>query len=147
MSEGSVTTATIISFCEALEDRSAAFYEALAERWPGERELFLEFAQDSRKNRTQVVRTYQETISDALEASYSFEGMNLDHFAIDTALSPGASYADGLERAMAVEERAVAYYEEAAERSESLLATIPRAFRRVAKNRTKRMAKLQSLSA
>jgi rubrerythrin len=147
MSEGSITTATIISFCETLEDRSGAFYEVLAERWADHRQLFQGFIEESQKNKVQVVRTYQETISDALEASYSFEGMNLDDYEIDMSLSADASHTDMIEKALVMEERAVAFYEQAAERSESLLATIPRAFRRVAKNRTRRKAKLKALSA
>jgi hypothetical protein len=147
MNGGSVTTSAIISFCEQLEDRSTAFYTALAARWPEHEALFAGFAKEGKSNKTQVVRTYQETISDAYEASYSFQGMNLDNYEIDTSLSPNAGYADVIRQALTMEERAVAFYEEAAVRSESLLATIPRAFRRVVKNRMQRREKLQALTA
>jgi len=52
---------------------------------------------------------------------------------------------EALAAAVELEDTAVAFYFEAAERSESLLATVPAAFRRVAKQRAKRKAKLETL--
>ena len=53
--------------------------------------------------------------------------------------------ADALEMAVALEENACVFYLDVAQRSESLLAIIPGAFKRVAKKRGKRKAKLESL--
>jgi rubrerythrin len=145
MDSGSVTTAAIISFTEKLEDDSTRFYEEMARRWPDHAGPFQSFAQDGQKSKTQVVRTYQETISDALEASYAFEGLDLTNFPIETALNPDATYAAALSSAIALEDSAVTLYLDIAARSESLLATIPRAFRRVAKKRTKRKEDLQAM--
>lgn len=145
MSELSITTAAIIRFSEALQDKSSAFYTELAERWPDEQDAFLTFARDGAKNKTLIVRTYQETISDALEASYSFAGLRLAEHEIETTLPAGAGYPDALEAAIALEETACGFYVEVAERSESLLATIPRAFRRVVKNREKRKTRLERM--
>jgi hypothetical protein len=145
MESGSVTTAAIISFTEKLEDDTSAFYEALAERWPDAKDAFLTFAQDGKKNKVQVIRTYQETISDALEASYSFEGFDLTDYALRTDLAGDADYAGSLAQALELEERAIAFYQDVAERSESLLATIPRAFKRVAKKRGKRREQLEAM--
>ena len=103
------------------------------------------FSKDGGKNKTWGVRTYQETISDALEATFCFEGMDLGDYTIETTLAEGASYADDLEMAIALEEKVCEFYLEVAKRSESLLATIPSAFKRVAKKRNKRKLKLQSL--
>ena len=47
--------------------------------------------------------------------------------------------------AIALEETAIAFYQDVAEASESLLATIPRAFKRVARTRRRRKDKLQAL--
>jgi len=145
MANGGLTAAAIVNFCEELEDKSSAFYDELAERWVENRETFQAFSEDGGKNKMWVVRTYQETISDALEASYAFEGMDLEDCGIETALTEGAGYADALKIALALEEKACEVYLEMARRSESLLATIPVAFKRVAKKRNKRKAKLQSL--
>jgi hypothetical protein len=48
-------------------------------------------------------------------------------------------------QALALEETAIAFYQAVATSSESLLATIPRAFRRVAKIRRRRREKLETL--
>ena len=145
MSGTGLTTAAIISFSENLEERSMAFYTGLAERWVQHREVFVAFAKDGKRNRTQVVRTYQETVSDAYETSYSFEGLDLGTYGADTTLGEDASLIECLEQAVALEERASAFYLDAAERSESLLATIPRAFKRVAKKRGSRKRELEAL--
>jgi putative component of membrane protein insertase Oxa1/YidC/SpoIIIJ protein YidD len=145
MSNVSLTTAAIIGFTEELEDKSSAFYDELTERWPENKEPFQTFSKDGGKNKVWVIRTYQETISDALEANFCFEGLNLDDYAVETTLAEDASYVDALKAAIALEGITCAFYQEVAKRSESLLATIPMAFKRVAKKRGKRKAKLESL--
>ena len=145
MESSSLTTAAIISFSERLEDGSSAFYHELAERWPDQEDSFRAFALDGKKNKTQVVRTYQETISDALEASYCFEGLSLGQYEAKFTLAEKASLVECLQQAVTLEETACAFYLDVAERSESLLATIPRAFKRVAKKRNKRKTKLEAL--
>ena len=145
MEELSLTASAIISFVERLEDSSSVFYEGLADRWSENKETFLAFAKEAGKNKTLVVRTYQETITDALEACFSFEGLDLREYTVDTVLAEDASYADALGLAVELEEKASRFYLDVAERSESLLATIPRAFRRVAQKRSQRRLELQSL--
>jgi hypothetical protein len=145
MGGGDITTAAIIRLCESLEDDSSAFYQAMAERWTAHERMFLTFAHEGKTNKTLIVRTYQETISDAYEASYSFKGLDPQEYAVDTTLTPTASLIDTLNQAINLEEQAIAFYRDVAERSEALLATIPRAFRRVAKVRGKRYAKLDAL--
>ena len=145
-----VTASAIISFAEELEDGSAAFYRQLAERFTAGQAAFLSFAKESEKNQTLVVRTYRETISDALEACFSFQGVNLDAHRSRTTgrldnLGRSPDYATVLAAAIELEEQAVEFYQDMAERSQSLMATIPMAFRRVAKTRGKRKPKLQSL--
>jgi len=145
MESVSLTAAAIISFSEELEDKSSVFYDELADRWVENKEAFQTFSKEGGKNKTWVVRTYQETISDALEATFSFEGLNLEDYSVETTLAEDASYAEALEMAIALEEKVCEFYLEVAKRSESLLATIPGAFRRVAKRRNKRKLKLQSM--
>jgi rubrerythrin len=145
MKQSTITASAIISFTERLEDSSSAFYEGMAERFAENRETFLAFAKESKKNKTLVVRTYQETITDALEACFSFEGLNLGRYVIEATLAEEAGYAEALEMALGLEEKACEFYLDIAEQSQSLLATIPRAFKGVAKKRSKRRLKLQSL--
>ncbi len=103
------------------------------------------FAEESRKNGLLVTRTYQETITDALEAGFSFRGLNLDDYPVETTLTMGTSYPNALNMAMQLEEKASEFYLDVAERSKSLLATIPRVLRETAEKRRKRRLKLALL--
>jgi len=147
MSESSVTCSGVIHFTEELEDAAASFYEKLAANFAGQKDAFGGFASSSRKNKILVVRTYQETITDALEACYCFEGLSLGDYAPVPALPDKAGLAEAVKAAIALEEQAVRFYVDVAQRSQALLATIPRAFRRVADIRGKRKDALQALLA
>ena len=145
MSEQPLTAAAIISYSTDLEARSRAFYQALAERFGEQQATFAGFAKDCAKSSTTVTRTYQETITDALEAGFSFEGIALSNYAVDTEVPEGIDLAGAVAKALTLEEKAIAFYQDVAEASESLLATIPRAFSRVARTRRRRKDKLQAL--
>ena len=146
----SVTASAVISLAQELEDDSIALYERLAERFAQQETAFLGFAKQSAKSKTLVVRTYRETISDALEACFSFEGVDLEAYRPRTVgsaddLDVSAGYAAALASAIEREEQAIRFYQDVAKRSESLMATIPMAFKRVTKTRGKRKLKLQAL--
>lgn len=137
------TCSAIISFASKLEDDSSKFYEQLAEKLTEERETFSEFAKECRKNKLLIVRTYQETITDALEAC--FIKIDLHDYVAEATLNRDTRYLDALKTAIRLEEKASKFYFDAAEQSKSLLATIPRAFRKVAERRNNRKLKLKSL--
>jgi rubrerythrin len=145
MEDLNVTAATIISFAEKVEDNSAAFYEELARRFPQSRDDFLAFARESKKNKVMIVRTYQETITDALEACFSFEGLNLQPYVVKGISGRGNSYIEALQDAVELEGKAGRFYSDAAGHCASFLATIPRVFRRIAEARNKRRLELESL--
>jgi rubrerythrin len=138
MEQMGVTAATIIHTAQELEDKSAEFYEELAGQLGPHKDMLLGFARESRKHKTLVVRTYQETITDALEACFSFEGLNLRDYDL-------GSLSVTLVTARRLEETAIRFYSELAVSCASLLGTIPRAFRRVADARKKRLAELQGM--
>jgi hypothetical protein len=50
-----VTASAIISFAEKLEDDSSKFYKQLTEKYVENKELFLSFAEESRKNKVLVI--------------------------------------------------------------------------------------------
>ena len=145
MSQAPLTASTIISFCTDLESRSEAFYNALSTRFPEQATAFARMAKDCVKSSTQVTRTYQETVTDALETGFSFASISLADYEIDAELPAGADLPQAVGQALALEETAIVFYEAVAASSESLLATIPRAFRRVAKTRRRRRDKLESI--
>lgn len=139
------TASEIISFADKLEEASAAFYEELGRRYEREKAAFVAFARESRNNKTLVMRTYQETITDALEACFCFKGLDLKDYSYSASLTDTASFTDAVKTATDLETRAVAFYLEIAKLSMSLLATITGAFRKVADVREKRKSKLQSM--
>jgi len=137
------TASVVITFAEKLEDESSSFYEKLAEKFAENKQTFLTFSAESKKNKVLIVRTYRETITDALEACYSFEGLNLDDY--DVKAVPEQTYSQSLNTAIQFEEKAREFYMDVAERSKSLLATIPMAFKKVAETRNNRKLRLKSL--
>jgi rubrerythrin len=140
-----VTASAIISFSIGLEEQSSSFYKSLAERYPEYQEPFLSFAESGNEHKKMVTRTYQETISDAIEACFSFKDLNLDEYLADMTLDEDTDCFSALKAAIDLEDRSVKFYTGIAKQSQSLLATIPRAFKRVAKMREKRKIKLKAL--
>jgi len=145
MEKSTLTASAIMSFAEKLEDDSSAFYEKMARRFDEGKEVFLGFAKDSNKNKTHLVRTYQETISDALEATFSFEGVKLDDYDFESALAQDSSFKEAIKMALDIEESVSKLYSQIAAQAQSLLATIPGAFSRVAKKRSARKELLQTM--
>jgi rubrerythrin len=139
------TASETVSFARELETESAKFYENLAQKYAQGKEIFLSFAKENNKNIVQTERAYFGVISDALEGCFSFKGIDTDNYSIETTLSEGRSYADALNMAVALEEKIVKFYLDAAEVSKSLMADVPQAFERIAKKRNERILKLKSL--
>ena len=138
------TTAEVISLAKSLEEESAAFYRRLAESYVIDSGNFISFADENRKYLTQVERAYYGVISDALEGCFSF---NIDpqKYTLDTGINGDMPYAGALNRAVAMEEKIIGFYVEAARQSESLMADIPRAFKMVARKKGERVARLMAL--
>jgi hypothetical protein len=145
VSEGALTASAIVRFSTDLEVRSASFYRELGERYPEHAQAFAGWAEDCVKSGAQVTRTYQETVTDALETGFSFAGLNLAAYEVGPDLPPEIGLGRALAEAIALEEHAIAFYQDVAERSDSLLATIPRAFRRAARTRRRRLEELEAL--
>jgi rubrerythrin len=142
--QSNLTCAAIISFAKEIEDNSAEFYRNLADKYPNSRTKFLSFSKECRKNKTLITRTYQETISDALEACF-ITGPKLENYAIRRNIPKTLSPKDALEMAIEIEDEAIEAYLSIAEQTKQLLATIPMAFRTVAKNRKHRRQELNRL--
>ena len=62
------------------EEESSRFYENLSRRFELQRDLFSSFANEGKMNKIMLVRTYQETITDALETQFAFKGLDLNRF-------------------------------------------------------------------
>lgn len=145
MVQSVVTASAVIAFAERLEDDSATFYRMLAERCTESKELFLSFAGESKRNKTLIVRTYQETITDALEACFCFKGMNLGEYSVHTTLPKDAKHTNAFAAALKHEEKAIKFCSDAARLSEGFLGTIPRVFKKIAEKRKARQQVIESL--
>ncbi len=139
------TASETLSFVREFEEKGAAFYEEMAQKFTNDEETFLTFAKENRKFLTQVQRAYYSVITDAIEGGYAFN-LESDEYDFDTQLADDTSYADAVAKALNMEEKILDFYEEAAEQSMSLLADVPRNFKIVAKKRKNRIPKLESLS-
>jgi len=139
------TASGIISFAIKLEGESVNFYKDAAQKYVEARDIFLSFGEENKRNKALLKRVYYEVISDALETGFSFEGLNTDDYPIEMGLINDTNYSDVLRRAMEMEDRIQRFYRAAAEKSQSLMADIPRAFERIAKKRNERKLKLKLL--
>jgi hypothetical protein len=145
MEYANITTSAIMSYSEKLEEQSTVFYKTLARRFMDQQDLFLRFSKECKKNKTHLLRTYQETISDALEATFSFEALEFPDIEYDSLMNEEVSFSDVVKGAAAIENQAAEFYTLVADQAQSLLATIPRAFTRVAKARRSRSETLLEL--
>ena len=147
MGEQASTASTIISFAENLEDQSAKFYDEIAQKFKEHRETFLSYAKDSMKNKVSIIRTYQETVTDAFETGFSFKEMNLKEYLVDASLSKNDDISDILRKAVELEEKTSRFYSVVAEKSKVLLATISTDFARISTKRYKRKLTIESFLA
>ena len=138
------TASAVISFTKELEENSIKYYENLIQKYAQDKETFLAFIKENKKNIVSVQRVYQEGITDAIEGCFSFEGLDTDNYIFNQKLSADASYSNVLESAIEKEEKIQKFYLDSAEMSKSLLADIPRLFERIAKKRDKRIMQLES---
>ena len=136
-----------MSFAERLEDRSALLYERLSEQFPAHADLFKSFARENTMNKVLLTRTYQETVTDALETGFSFEGLNLNDAIPGDAWTDSQELSEAVNNALMLERASVAFYADIADRARTLLSTIYTAFNKVERARRNRLAKLESLKA
>jgi rubrerythrin len=140
------TASQIINYAVELEDKSAKFYEGLAEEFKQHKETFLSFVKENKKNKLLVQRVYNEVVSDALETGFSFEGFGTDDYSIEVDWDENESFPRVIEKVLDIEEKIERFYLNAAKKSKSFLADVPRAFERIAKRKGERKLKLKSLS-
>ena len=140
------TASQVINFAVELEDKSVEFYEDLAEKFKQYKEVFLSFVKENKKNKLLVQRVYNEVVSDALETGFSFEDLGVDDYLIEINLAEDVSLPDVLKKALDIEAKIERFYVNAAKKSKSFLADVPRVFEKIGKKRGERKEKLKSLS-
>jgi rubrerythrin len=144
MPMGISTCSGAISLSREIENESAKFYQALAERFEKDKDLFLAFAKENAKYVIQIERAYYGVITDAIEGCFAFD-LNPEDYQVKSAPSKEASYSNALKEALAMEDKILKFYHIAAEQSKHLMADVPRSFTQVAKKRSERIPKLNTL--
>lgn len=139
------TASEVINFAKEVEEKSAEFYEGLAKVYSQHGDVFLSFVKENNKNKLWVQRVYQEVVSDALETGFSFEGLDTDNYLIEVNLSKDKDLSEVLKKTLEMEEKIQKFYIDAAEKSKSLLADVPRVFERIVKRREKRKLEIKNL--
>ena len=138
------TCSGAISLARELEKSSAEFYKNLAGITADNKDLFLSFAEENEKYVKQIERAYYGVITDALEGCFAFS-INPEDYSLETGLEGNETLAEAVQGALKIEEKIIEFYNVAAEQSKSLMADIPRAFKLVAKKRSKRQSTLNSV--
>ena len=138
------TASEAISLARKLGEDSAKFYVDLSQKYAKDKDIFLSFAAENRKNVVQIDRVYYGVISDAIEGCFAFN-INAVDYTFETELIDKVSYSEALYKAVEIEKKMVQFYLSAAEQSKSLLADLPRAFALIAKKRGNREPQLSAL--
>jgi len=138
------TTSEVISLARKLESESANLYRDLSRRYAKDADVFNSFARENEANIVQIERAYYGVITDAIEGGFAFD-MESDDFTFEAVLAKDAGYSDALDKVISTENNIIEFYLNAARQSDALMADIPGAFRRVARKREARRAKLKEL--
>ena len=138
------TSAEGMTLARKLETESAKFYEDLAQSFSKYADTFLSFVKENKRNITDINRTYNWVITDAIEGCYCLD-IEEDDYTLNIDISAKAGISEALRKAIEIENTIIKYYSTAAEQSKPLMADVPRAFALVAKKRGARVAHLNSL--
>ena len=134
----------ILNFAETIEKEDMAFYGRAAGQEAAEshRVLFEMMAKESKKNISLVQRTRRENVTEMiLEPIRDFVRSS---YAMDLPDTADLALAGILDAALAIENRAIRYYTDAAEKIRAL-PEVSRALKTLAKKRTKRVDQLRRL--
>ncbi len=139
------TASEAISFSKELEEKAAAFYEALAQKFPEKADEFKAMAKENKKMFEQIHRSYIGVITDAIEGCYAVN-IESEDYNLDTEIPEKSDLSEMINKAEEIENTIIKFYELAAEQSQSVMADVPRTLKIVVKKkRNKRLPKLEEL--
>ena len=138
------TTSQVISFAKQLETDSAALYSRLCQEVPSLAELLRCYSKANEKNARKIEQAYYAAISDALDASFSFN-IDTERYVLEDDLPNAKRKANVVQFARGIEQTIICFYLDAASQSESLMADVSRAFALAAKKRKARLSELEGL--
>jgi len=135
------TASEVISLLRLRENETAEYYEKLAVNGNTKDDL-LAFAKDNRRFVLQVQQAYNNVISDALEGGFAF---NIETTDYEFVLPSSISDADAIVKMVAVEEQLERLYTTASLQARALIPDVARAMAVIARKRTARIEKLNTL--
>jgi rubrerythrin len=136
----------VLNFAEKVEQEDVEFYRKASSTAAAEpcRLLFEMFAREGKKHLSLVQRTRRENVTEMiLEPIRDFVR---DSYRQSTADPEGLDRSAILAAAVVLENRAIRYYTDAAEKIRAL-PEVSRALKTLAKKRTKRLGQIEKLSA
>jgi rubrerythrin len=141
------TASSFISFYSRLEDQARNFYENLLddERSAKARNTLTTFVKENKRHKERIQRSYQEVITDALEAAFPKKNLDEEDYEIDTNLTDELAFNEIIRKAINVEEKCYNFCRDAGDSLSGLLADVPETFMWVAKRKKRRKEKLESL--
>ena len=135
---------SILTFAAQLEELDSAFYSAAAANpnCAPHKTLFADFAAKEKKNEKNVLRARRENVTEMiLEPIRDF---TRDPFVADREGAENMSLENVLDAAVKIEEKAVAFYTQAAEKIKAL-PEIARVLKTLSKKRSQNLESLKSL--
>lgn len=131
----------ILNFAEALEKSDMEFYSQVS---ASRGELFASLAKENKKNMALVQRTRRENVTEMiLEPIRDFAR---DSYQVSLPAADGLDSGGILEAAVALENRAIRYYTDAAEKIRAL-PEVARALKALAKKRRKRLERVEAFNS
>ena len=135
------TASSVVNYIVALESASAGFYRRAAGRFHDMQTVLEKLAKENEKYGKRIKKAYYSAVTDALETNFSFKGLNA------AVALPEAAAGESKEQlrlqSVALERDIQAFYLDAAGQSQGLLADVPKAIARLAKERDKRIKVLE----
>ncbi len=135
---------SILNFAEQIETEDRNFYTAAAanDACADYHDLFGQFAKDAAKNIQNIQRTRRENVTEMILEQ--IRGFTRDSFIVSSEGADRMDAAQALETARSLEERALRYYTEAAEKLKAL-SEVARTLKLVGKKHRAHLEKLKEL--
>lgn len=136
------TASSVVNYIIAIESASADFYGQSAAAYSELQNALEKLAKENRKYGKRIKKAYYSAVTDALETNFSFKGLEAAVALPEAGVWESATHLQ--RRAIVLEKSVQSFYLEAANQSKGLLADVPKAIMRLAKERDKRIRTLET---
>jgi hypothetical protein len=140
------TCSALISFFGNFEEQVSDFYTKLSDQFPDQKDIFFSLSKQNIKHKNLVERVYREVITDAIEACF-ISDINEEDYEINTNIPDNITYRDALKIAKELEKVNYKFCKDAAQGTKGLLADITQAFRRITREKEKRLNQISKMNS